>query len=123
MSYILGPMNVSDQSSLSVGAHHLRDSIKPLHLLTLLPHEGQGPGEDVHEVGQPVGVGGAVELADVHHVVLVLQHGRWEGHNKPTPQPSSAQFSPVQPSSTQFSPVQPSTTQTTSPTQTRPSLT
>lgn len=43
---------------------------------TLLSHEGQGPREDIHEVGEPVGVRGAVELADVHHVVLVFQHRR-----------------------------------------------
>ena len=44
-------------------------------ILTLFPHEGQRPREDVHEVGQPVRVLHCVELADVHHVVLVLQHG------------------------------------------------
>ena len=44
-------------------------------LLTLFPDERQTPREDVHEVWQPVGVGAAVELADVHHVVLVLQNG------------------------------------------------
>ena len=43
---------------------------------TFLSHKGQGPGEDVHEVGQPVGVRRAVELTDVHHVVLILQHRR-----------------------------------------------
>lgn len=42
--------------------------------LTFLPDKGEGPGEDVHEVGQPVGVRGAVELPDVHHVVLILQY-------------------------------------------------
>ncbi|KAI8035088.1 hypothetical protein M5D96_012181 [Drosophila gunungcola] len=46
------------------------------HLGDLLAHEGQRPGEHVHEVGQPVRVRRAVELPDVHHVVLVLQHRR-----------------------------------------------
>ena len=43
---------------------------------TFLADEGEGPGEHVHEVGQPVGVGRTVELPDVHHVILVLQHRR-----------------------------------------------
>ena len=42
---------------------------------TLLADERERPGEHVHEVGQPVGVRRAVELADVHHVVLVLEDG------------------------------------------------
>lgn len=42
--------------------------------LTFFPDKGQRPGEDVHKVGQPVGVGGAVKLPDVHHIVLVFQH-------------------------------------------------
>ena len=45
-------------------------------VFTFFSDEWKGPGEDVHEVGQPVGVGGAVELADVHDVVLVLEYGR-----------------------------------------------
>jgi len=44
---------------------------------TFLSDKRQRPREDVHEVGQPVGVRGAVELPDVHHVVLVLQDGGW----------------------------------------------
>ena len=40
--------------------------------LTLLANERQTPREDIHEVGQPVGVRAAVELSDVHDVVLVL---------------------------------------------------
>lgn len=44
--------------------------------VTFLSHEGQRPGEDVHEVWQPVGVGGAVKLSNVHHVVLILQDSR-----------------------------------------------
>ena len=43
-----------------------------LSTLTFLSHEGQGPGEDIHEVGQPVGVLHGIELTDVHHVVLIL---------------------------------------------------
>ena len=43
--------------------------------LTLLSDERQGPREDVHEVGQPVWVRCAVELPDVHDVVLVLEYG------------------------------------------------
>ena len=43
--------------------------------LTLLPDERQRPSEDVHEVWQPVGVRWAVELPDVHHIVLILQYG------------------------------------------------
>lgn len=52
--------------------------------LTLLADKGQGPGENVHEVGQPIRVRGAVELPDVHHVVLVLQHCRcWRETRNP----------------------------------------
>lgn len=43
--------------------------------VTFFPDERQGPGEDVHEVGKPVGVRRAVELSDVHHVVFILKHG------------------------------------------------
>jgi SepF-like predicted cell division protein (DUF552 family) len=42
---------------------------------TLLSNERQTPSEDVHEVRKPVRVRRAVELADVHDVVLVLEHG------------------------------------------------
>ena len=41
----------------------------------LLCDERQGPGEDVHEVWQPVRVRAAVELAYVHHIVLKLDNG------------------------------------------------
>jgi hypothetical protein len=38
---------------------------------TFLADEGETPGEDVHEVGQPVRVGAVIELPDIHDVVLV----------------------------------------------------
>lgn len=41
---------------------------------TFLADEGDGPGEDVHEVGQEVGVLRVVELLDVEHVVVELDH-------------------------------------------------
>ena len=50
----------------------------PSSTLTLLPDERQRPSEDVHEVWQPVGVRRAVELPDVHHIVLILQYGSWK---------------------------------------------
>ena len=37
---------------------------------TFFSDEGDGPGEDVHEVGEEVGVWREVELLDVEHVVL-----------------------------------------------------
>lgn len=43
-------------------------------MLTFLAHEWQGPCEDIHEVGQPVWMRRAVELPDVHNVVLILKH-------------------------------------------------
>lgn len=43
-------------------------------LFTFLADEGQWPREDVHEVGQPIRVRRAVELPDVHDIVLVFQH-------------------------------------------------
>lgn len=42
---------------------------------TFLADERQRPGEDVEEVRQPVGMRNAVELTNVHHVVLVLENG------------------------------------------------
>jgi len=46
------------------------------HLSHFLANKRKRPCEDVHEVGQPVWVGGTVELSDVHHIVLILQHCR-----------------------------------------------
>ena len=37
----------------------------------------QRPREHVHEVGQPVRMRRTVELAYVHHVVLVFEYGRF----------------------------------------------
>lgn len=42
--------------------------------LTFLSHERQTPSEAVHKVGQPVRMRRAVELANVHYVVFVLQY-------------------------------------------------
>ena len=47
---------------------------------TFLANKRKRPCEDVHEVGQPVWVGGTVELSDVHHIVLILQHRRLGEH-------------------------------------------
>lgn len=47
---------------------------------TFFPDKGQRPGEDVHEVWQPVRMWGAVELPDVHHVVFILQDSSWWRH-------------------------------------------
>ena len=44
--------------------------------LTFLSNKRKRPCEYVHEVGQPIWMGGAVELSNVHHIVLVLQHCR-----------------------------------------------
>ena len=41
---------------------------------TFLANKREGPGEDIHEVREPVGVWAAVELSDVHHIILVLEH-------------------------------------------------
>lgn len=40
--------------------------------LTFLADKRQGPCENVHEIGQPVGMRRTVELPNIHHVVLVL---------------------------------------------------
>lgn len=49
----------------------VRRGLGVYHLgLTFLCYEGNGPGEDIHEVRQEVRVGGVVELLDVEHVVL-----------------------------------------------------
>lgn len=48
---------------------------------TFLPNKWQRPGEDIHEIWEPVWVGRTVELPDVHHVVLVLQHCSWNQNN------------------------------------------
>lgn len=44
--------------------------------LTLLANEWKTPGEDVHEIREPIWMRRAVELSDVHHVALVLQDSR-----------------------------------------------
>lgn len=44
--------------------------------ITFLANKRKRPCKDVHEVGQPVWVGGTVELSNVHHIVLILQHRR-----------------------------------------------
>ena len=41
---------------------------------TFFSYEWQRPGEDVHEVGQPVGMLHCVELTNVHHIILILEH-------------------------------------------------
>lgn len=41
----------------------------------LFANKRQRPREHVHKVGQPVRMRRAVELANVHHVVLVLENG------------------------------------------------
>ena len=51
---------------------------------TFLSYEGQGPGEDVHEIGQPVWMLHCVELADVHHIVLILEYRRYTEIDHPT---------------------------------------
>ena len=52
--------------------------LKSCQIVTLFSDKWQAPCEYVHEVGQPVGMRTAVELADVHHVVLVFQNGSLE---------------------------------------------
>lgn len=46
--------------------------------LTFFTYKRQGPREHVHEVGQPIRMRWTVELPDIHHVVLILQHCRLE---------------------------------------------
>ncbi len=50
-----------------------------LYLRTFFPDKWQRPSEHVHKVGQPVGMFHCIELSDVHHIVLVLEDGSWEG--------------------------------------------
>ena len=49
-----------------------------VNICTFFADEGQGPGEDVHEVWQPVGMWRAIKLSNVHHVVLVFQYGSYK---------------------------------------------
>lgn len=44
---------------------------------TFLSYKWQRPGEDIHEVRQPVRVLHCIELTDVHHIVLILEDGRY----------------------------------------------
>jgi hypothetical protein len=44
--------------------------------LTFFTNKWQGPCEHIHEVGQPVWVWGAVELSNVHDVILILKYCR-----------------------------------------------
>ena len=41
---------------------------------TFLADEGERPGKYIHEIGQPVGVRRAVELPNIHHIILVLEY-------------------------------------------------
>lgn len=51
------------------------DHISPcVFSLTLFSNEWQTPSEHVHEIGQPVRMWGAVELADIHDIILILEH-------------------------------------------------
>jgi hypothetical protein len=43
-------------------------------ILTLFPYKWQTPSKDVHEVGQPVRMRRAIELSNIHDVVLVLEN-------------------------------------------------
>jgi hypothetical protein len=41
---------------------------------TFFAYKWQTPRENVHEVGQPIGMRTTVELSDVHNIVLVFKH-------------------------------------------------
>lgn len=41
---------------------------------TFLTHKRQGPGKHIHEIWKPVRMRGAVELPDIHNVVLIFQY-------------------------------------------------
>ena len=45
------------------------------HLCAFLDDKGHGPGEEVHEIGEEVGMGGLDELLDVERVVLCGMEG------------------------------------------------
>ena len=45
---------------------------------TFFTDKWKRPSEDIHEVGEPIGVRGAIELPDVHYVVFILQHSSWK---------------------------------------------
>ena len=42
-------------------------------VLTLLADKGQGPGENIHEIGKIVGMGGANKLTDIQKLVIKFQ--------------------------------------------------
>ena len=44
------------------------------HVSHFFTHERKTPSKHVHKVGQPVWVWRAVKLADIHHIVFVLEH-------------------------------------------------
>jgi len=43
---------------------------------TLLPNKWQTPRERIHEVGEPIWIGGVMKLSNVKDVILVLEDGR-----------------------------------------------
>lgn len=47
---------------------------EPISIHTLLTNKRQGPGKYIHEVWKPVRMRGAVELPDIHNIVLVFQY-------------------------------------------------
>lgn len=41
---------------------------------TLFTDERKRPRKDIHEIRQPIGVGGAVKLPNIHNVTFIFQH-------------------------------------------------
>lgn len=49
-----------------------------LCLITFFTNKGKRPSEDIHEVWKPIGMWWAIELTNIHHIILVLQNGSWK---------------------------------------------
>lgn len=45
------------------------------HVRDFLPNEWQTPLENIFEIRKPIWVRCAVELSDIHRIILVFQHG------------------------------------------------
>jgi len=50
--------------------------------ITFFANKRKAPGENIHEVGQPIWVRTTIELANIHYIILVLQDGSLEMVNK-----------------------------------------
>lgn len=53
---------------------HIVAAMNGAILPTFLSNKWQRPGKHIHEIWKPVWMRGAVELSDIHNIVLIFQY-------------------------------------------------